>query len=220
MYLWGLASSAATSFVGEFGDWNDGFLKPRRAAVVDMLARIGMSPDVVFIVSKISEAEYNTASALGMTDDDQRGGIAATFDGRRIVHRFYHKIPGMVAIHPGSQDMTAAHEFSHAFSSYSNGYITDLYRDNDLYCHGTVVLNRKLGRPIPTEFAKYNGKSYRSDMTRNSIGYDCLRSYNPEPTDQAALALMDDYWESPMKARHDKLTKQFVMDRIAAKVSR
>jgi hypothetical protein len=219
MYLWGLPSNAATSFVGEFGLTN-GFLKPRRAAVVDMRASIGMNPDVVFIVSRISEKEYQRASALGTTDDDQRGGIATTFDGRTIVHRFYHKIPGMVAIHSNSRDMTAAHEFSHAFSSYSNGFITDLYRDNDLYCHGTVLLNRKLGRPIPREFARYNGKTYLSDKHRNGLGYGDFKSYNSELTDRTAPALMDDYWGNPLKARHDKMTKQFVMDRIAAKASR
>ena len=112
----GLPSNAATSFVGEFGLTN-GFLKPRRAAAVDMRASIGMNSDVVFIVSRISEKEYQRASALGTTDDDQRGGIATTFDGRTIVHRFYHKIPGMVGLHSNSRDMTAAHEFKVMLSS-------------------------------------------------------------------------------------------------------
>jgi len=160
------------------------------------------------------------SSALGTTDDDARGGISVKYDGGTITHRFYHKIPGMVAIHKNTADMTAAHEFSHAFSSYSNGFITDLYRDSDLYCHGTIVFNRKIGRPIPDNFAIYNNINYLSDKTRDSLGYGDLKSYNSELVDATVPALMDDYWGAPITARHDRMTKAYIMDKVAAKVSR
>jgi hypothetical protein len=220
MYIEGLKPDSSTSLVGEFGPAIDRWLKPRRGAVVEMLANIGMNPDVVFVVSKSSDT--TVASALGATDDDERGGIPAAFDGRPITHRFYHKIPGMVAIHATPDDMTPAHEFGHAFSSYSNGFVTDLYRDEDKYCHGTIVLNRKVGRPIPDNFAEYQGITYLSDKTRNSLGYgkEVATSYHSELVDPRRPALMDDYRERPMKALHDKMTKAYIMDRITAKVSR
>lgn len=222
MYIDALKPSDSTSLVQEFGvHASDLFLKPRRGAVVNMLANIGMHPDVVFIVSKVSDV--STASALGMTDDDSQGGIPTTLDGRKITHRFYHKIPGMVAIHSDdNSDMTAAHEFGHAFSSYSNGFITDLYRDADLYCHGTTVLNRKMGRPIPNDFGEYHGLTYLSDKVRNSLGYGSMTSYHSELADPGRVALMDDYWKAiPIRSSlHDKLTKAYILDRIAAKVSR
>jgi len=218
MYIWGLPSNGTTSMVGEFGPGLDRFLKPRRDAVVGMLANIGMSPDIVFVVTNSSTC--SRSSALGTTDDDTRGGVPVTYDGGTITHRFYHKIPGMVAIHKNTEDMTAAHEFSHAFSSYSNGFITDLYRDSDLYCHGTIVFNRKIGRPIPDNFAIYHDVNYLSDKTRNSIGYGNMQSYNSELADATVPALMDRYWDGLMKSLHDKMTKAYIMDRVAAKVSR
>src|SRR5262245_46840272 len=227
MYIEGLKPSSTTSLVQEYPPYStDRFLKPRRSAVVDMLANIGMNPDVVFVVSKSSDT--TVASALGATDDDDRDGLPATFDGRTIYHRFYHKIPGMVAIHAQRDDMTPAHEFGHAFSSYSNGFVTDLYRDHDLYCHGTIVLNRKVGRPIPDNFAKYGNTTYLSDKTRDHLpgGYRNMRSYHSELVDQnnpaQRPALMDDYRKArpPMSSLHDKMTKAYIMDRIAAKVRR
>jgi hypothetical protein len=220
IYVWGLPVESATSLVGDFGGIFTGFHKPRRDAAVEMLANIGLNPDVVFIVTKASRRRR--AYALGTTDDDTRCGIAATFDGAKIYHRFYHKFPGMVAIRTDGKDMTPAHEFGHAFSSYSNGFVSDLYRDEDKYCHGTIVLNRKVGRPIPDNFAEYHGVTYLSDKTRNSLGYGDMTSYHSELVDPNRPALMDRYFEArpPMTSLHDKMTKAYVMDRIAAKVSR
>jgi hypothetical protein len=220
MFISGVPVSDATSFAGEQGGIFGRFLKPRREAVVTMLAGIGMNPDIVFIVTQARRC--HRAGALGTTDDDTRGGIPASFDGRIIYHRFYHKIPGMATIHVRNDDMTAAHEFGHAFSSYSNGFVTDLYRDSDEYCHGTIVFNRKVGRPIPDIFAEYNGTIYRSDKTRNSLGYRDFKTYNSELVDPRRPALMDEYRETvtPLSSRHDKMTKAYVLDRIAAKVSR
>jgi hypothetical protein len=79
-----------------------------------------------------------------------------------------------------------------------------------------------VGRPIPDSFAEYHGVIYLSDKQRNSLGYDpdCPTTYHPELADPTHPALMDNYHEGGMLSLHDKITKAYVMDRIAAKVSR
>jgi hypothetical protein len=216
MYISGVPLNGATSLVGEDGTTGSDIIQARRDAVVRMLPHVGMNPDIVFLVT--NSPTHDRAWSNGTTDDDDRGGIAAKYDGKTITHRFYHKIPGMVAIHIDAESMTAAHEFGHAFSSYTNGFVTDLYRDGD------VQFNRKVGRPIPNKFAGYRGKAYQSDKTRNALGGypDNWKSYHSELVNSAQPALMDDYPNAidPMLALHDKMTKAYIMDRIAAKVSR
>ena len=214
MYISGMAPGASTSLVAEDDVPSSNYVLPRRDTVVAMLASIGMNPDIVFLVTK--SPQYYLAHAWGTTDDDSRGGIATTYGGVTINHRFYHTIPGTVALNVVNDQMTAAHEFGHAFSSYTNGFVTDLYRDGD------AKFNRKVGRPIPNTFAEYGGTSYLSDKQRNSLGYnpDCPATYHPELADPAQPALMDNYHEGVMLSRHDKITKAYVLDRVAAKVSR
>lgn len=114
--------------------------------------------------------------------------------------------------------MTPAHEFGHAFSSYTNGFVTDLYVDGD------VQFNRKVGRPVPDAFANYNGANYASDKARDSLGYPAnWTSYHSELADPASPALMDNFWYAkggPLNSRHDRLTRNYLVDRILAKVSR
>ena len=214
MYISGMAPSASTSLVAEDNVPYSNYVLPRRDAVVAMLASLGMNPDIVFLVTE--SQLYYLAHSWGTTDDDSRGGIATTCDGMAITHRFYHTIPGTVALNVINNQMTAAHEFGHAFSSYTNGFVTDLYRDGD------AKFNRKVGRPIPNAFAEYGGINYLSDKQRNSLGYDpdCSTTYHPALVDPAQPALMDNYHEGVMSSQHDKITKAYVLDRIAAKVSR
>jgi hypothetical protein len=217
MYVWGLPINSASSLVGEHPVRGSDALLPRRDAVVAMLAYLGLNPDIVFLVT---DSSYTRAWSIATTDDDSRGGVAATYDGATIYHRFYHKIPGMSAINTRSSTMTAAHELGHAFSSFTNGHIADLYVDGG----GCVGFNRKYGRPIPNDFAGYQAATYVSDPTRAANGgYESgWTSYHPEPTDPSEPALMDDYHYTtlPMLCLHDKITKAYILDRIAAKVSR
>jgi hypothetical protein len=218
MYVWGLPINGPNSFVGEYIG-GSGFLWPRRDAVKTMLAYLGLNPDIVFLVSNSSSV--TNAHSLATTDDDTRGGIAATYDGRTIYQRYYHNYPGMSAINTSSSDMTAAHEFGHSFSSYTNGHVADLYQDLTLL---GFQFNRKDARPIPNDFAGYNGTTYLSDQARGALGgYPAgWRSYHPELTNTAQPALMDDYHNTtlPKRCLHDKITKAYILDRIAAKVSR
>ncbi len=220
MYVYGLVSNSATALAGEDGAAGSTIISPRRSAVPPFLSYIGLNPDIVFIVSRSNT--HTRASAYGTSDDDNRGGITAYYNGRVIVHRYYHLIPGMAAINvqqkPIDNAMTAAHEFGHAFSSYTNGFVTDLYVDGD------IQFNRNVGRPIPDVFGTYNGASYASDKARDSLGYPAgWMSYHSELADPASPALMDNFWYAkggPMNSLHDRLTKNYLLDRIVAKVSR
>jgi len=227
MYIWGLPINGASSFVGEDIISGSDYLLPRRDAVTAMLAYLGLNPDIVFLVSNSPSVKY--AHSLATTDDDTRGGIAVTYDGQPMYHRYYHIYPGMSAIHalspaipPAQTVMTAAHEFGHSFSSYSNGHIADLYHDRPLT---GFQFNRKVGRPIPYDFAVYKtAPPYLSDQARGALGgYPATwTSYHPEPTNAAQPALMDNFPKaSPLtKCVHDKITKAYILDRIAAKVLR
>jgi len=215
-YVWGLVPNGATALVGEDGATGSTIISPRRDAVPRMLDYIGLKPDIVFVVTK--SPTHNRASAYGTTDNDNLGGVSAVYDGKAMVHRYFHTIPGMAAMHVTSDGMTAAHEFGHAFSSYSNGFITDLY------VSGNVAFNRKVGRPIPDVFCTYQGKTYSSDKQRDGLGYPGnWTSYASELIDPSRPAMMDNFWYAtggPLKSQHDKLTRAYQLDRIAAKVSR
>ena len=215
IFVSGATPNDASALVGEDRLLGSRYVLPRRDAVVRMMASIGLNPDIVFLVTNSST--HDQAHAWGTTDDDSRSGIRALYDGRTIFHRFYHKIPGTVALHTSNGKMTAAHEFGHAFSSYTNGFITDLYRDGD------AQFNRKVGRPIPNNFGSYQGNTFKSDKTRGPLGGyepELRTTFHPELMDPAQPALMDNFHDGGMLSVHDKITKAYIMDRIAAKVSR
>ena len=215
MYVWGLAPGNATALVGEEDFTGTGIIVPRRDQVPPMLRYLGVNPDIVFIVT--NSPTNSRASAYGTTDDDGRPGDPFSYDGHRMYHRYFHLIPGMAAMHTTSSALTAAHEFGHAFSSYSNGFITDLYVDSG------VAFNNKLGRPIPNIFANYKGVSYASDKVRDGLGYpEEWESYHPGLIDPARPAVMDNFWysEDGITSRHDRITKRYTLDRVEAKVFR
>jgi hypothetical protein len=215
-FVSGLDVTAATSLVAEDSVPGSAIIAPRRDNVRRFLDFVGMHPDIVFLISR--SPTHDRASAFGTTDDDGRPGVRATYDGRTIFHRHFHKIPGMAALHQTSRGMTPVHEFGHAFSSYTNGFITDLYVDGD------IQFNRKSGRPIPDGFCAYGGATFLSDKRRDGIGYPAeWRSYHSEVPAPDVPALMDNFWLAsggPMTSRHDRLTKTYILDRIAAKTSR
>jgi len=136
-----------------------------------------------------------------------------------LFHRYYCRIPGTVAIHANATSMTALHEFGHALSSYSNGMVVDLYVDSG------PALNCKTGRPIPPKFAIYDTAQNASDPKRDSLGYPSgWKSYHCELIDPGFPGLMDDYWQAPdhipEHSQHDRITRQFLSDRVRAKIGR
>jgi hypothetical protein len=203
---------------------NSKLVKANRDAVPRMLKHLGVDPDVVFILTR--SQTHNRASAWPATDDDRRSGITFDYDGRPMVHRHFHLIPGMAAVHVTVKSMTPAHEFGHAFSSYTNGFITDLYDDRHSQAFNKKYRN-SANDPIPPEFAKYNKQPFASDLNRDSIAYEAgWKSYHPGLTDTHVPALMDNYFMTrlehggEMSSVHDVLTKRYILDRINAKVTR
>jgi hypothetical protein len=222
LFLPGLPAEDANALVGQ--DSVSNLLISRRPAFNPFLARYAhlVAPfthqaDIAYAVSK-SES-HTRASAWFTSDDDGQPGVNFTLDGTTLVHRYFHHVPGMVALHATSHSLTALHEFSHALSSYSNGSVIDLYIDN------VSGVNNKRGRPIPAIFAAYNSTTLATDPGRGSLGYPSgWQSYHCELHVPTFPAVMDNYWLAPggvpERCEHDKITRQFLIDRVQAKMAR
>ena len=215
LFVTGLEVADANSLVAQ--DSMSNMLVARRTAFTPFLARYGLAADVAYAIS--ASDTHTRASAWYTTDDDGRGGVPFTLDGINLSHRFYSLIPGTIAQHSSSTSLTALHEFGHALSSYSNGMIVDLYVDSG------PGANNKRGRPIPGQFAVYNGTSFASDSTRDGLGYPAgWQSYHCGLIDPALPAVMDNYWLAsggvPNQCQHDEITRQFLLDRVRAKLGR
>jgi hypothetical protein len=212
----GLPLADPNSLVAQ--DPSSNLLIARRAVFRAFLAARSLNADVVYAVSK--SGTHTRASAWFTSDDDAQAGVPFTLDGQALTHRYQCLIPGTIAIHSASTSLTAVHEFHHAISSYSNGSIVDLYVDSN------SALNCKRGRPIPFNFATYNGTAMASDMTRDHLGYPPgWQSCHCELIDPNVPAIMDNYWmaappSDPNACENDRITRQFVADRVRAKLSR
>jgi hypothetical protein len=182
----------------------------------------GHVADVIFAVTK--SGTHNLASAYPIKDDTSKGGVPFTLDGNNLNHWFQNLVPGAIAIHSSASTLTALHEFGHAASSTSDGFVTDLYRDNPSAPSNTV--NFKVGRPIPDNFAKLDNAQFASDKKRDGLGYPrAWTSYHCQLNDASRPALMDNYKNAPqlseqLRCRHDRITRQFLLDRIKAKTQR
>lgn len=182
----------------------------------------GHVADVIFAVTK--SGTHNRASAYPINDDTSKGGVPFTFDGNNLNHWYQNLVPGAIAIHSSASTLTALHEFGHAASSVSDGFVTDLYVDNPSTASNTV--NFKTGRPIPANFAKLNSTQNTSDTARDGLGYPASwTSYHCQLNDASRPALMDNYKNAPklseqIQCRHDRITRQFLLDRIKAKTQR
>lgn len=209
----GAPVTAANALVAQ--DALSTMLIARRTEIAAFLAAAGLQTDVVYAVS--ASTSHTRASAWYTSDDDTRPGVPFVLDGAALTHRFHPRVPGTIALPVASTGPTAAHEFLHAVSSYTNGMITDLY------VNGTPALNCKVGRPIPVTFATYDGTTFRSDPTRDHLGYPASwHSFHCELINSAMPAVMDNYWLSPapIACENDQITRQFVFDRVRAKISR
>lgn len=216
LFVSGLLPQHSNSLVAQ--DGASVLLVARRAVFMPFLSASGL--DVADVVYAVSQSEsHSRASAWFTSDDDGQGGVSFDLDGGTFYHRFFNTIPGTIALHSTSNSLTALHEFGHALSSYSNGSVVDLYVDSG------PGLNNKNGRPIPPKFDTYNGSAMASDSTRDGLGYDVgWTSYHCELLDPNLPAVMDNYWKAgdgvPEHCQHDRITRQFLMDRLRAKISR
>lgn len=206
-----LPVDSAHSLISEEAD----LLVPRRDLFQAFLSSYDLQSDISYAVSQ--STVNKRAAAFSATDDDARPGVPFTLNGTTFHHRHFDLIPGSIGIHTTSASVTPLHEFGHASSSYNNGEIADLYVDN------RDTLNNRRGRPIPPDFAVYNSVTYLSDRNRGGRGYPAdWASYHCELHDTGVPALMDDYWvgNSPERCQHDKITRQFLRDRILARLAR
>lgn len=215
LFVTGLPSQDANSLVAQ-DDVSD-LLVARRSVFRSFLAGFALEADVVYAVSE--SASHTHASAWYTTDDEGSAGVSFTLDGVTHFHRFLNLIPGTIALHARSSSLTALHEFGHALSSYQNGSVVDLYADSP------PALNNKQGRPIPSHFTTYNGTAFQSDLSRDGLKYPPgWQSYHCELNDPTLPAVMDDFRMASLgnriKCQHDKITRQFLLDRLRAKISR
>lgn len=215
LFVAGLPAQDANSLVAQDPDSN--LLVARRTTFRPFLVRYGLDADVSYAVS--ASPTHTRASAWFTSDDDGKAGVGFTLEGVSLTHRYYCLIPGTVAIHATANSMTALHEFGHALSSYTNGMVVDLYVDSN------PGLNCKTGRPIPPQFAVYDLAALASDPLRDTLGYPApWTSYHCELNDPGFPALMDNYWQAPdhipEHSQHDKITRQFLSDRVRAKLQR
>jgi hypothetical protein len=222
----GLPAQAVNCLVAQ--DHSSYLLVPKPAAALAFIRTYaaGEEVDVVFAVS--GSRTHDRASTYLTQDDPQSGGVPFALDGRSLVHHFLSREPGTAAIHvdPANHDsLTPLHEFQHAISSYQNGRVIDLYVDNTAatVAAGSPSVNCKVGRPIPAAFSTLDGAAHASDSTRNGIGYPpAWRSYHCELFDASRPAAMDDYYQGvpDIACQNDTITRQFVMDRVHAKLLR
>ena len=220
--IWDTAAGvdSASALVGQDGVSN--ILVARRNAIKALAGNYQIHGasffvDVAYAVS--SSSTHTRASAWFTTDVPGSAGVPFGLDGSSFTHCYYNDIPGTIAIHSSVSDVTPLHEFQHAISSYTNGSITDLYVDSN------PAVNCKVGRPIPANFCVYSGATYASDLSRDGLGYPSTwKSYHCALIDPRYPAVMDDYYSAstgnPLDCQNDTATRQFVTDKILAKMGR
>ncbi len=232
-----LRQSADTSFIMEPRS------RDRPKLLPDFLKNYKETADVLDCVT--ADTKWNRMSAWFTTSSGS--GTSYTRDKKTYSHDPDVKIPGSFAdtIYPfynnSGDKMITIHEFMHAMSESVNGRIVDLYNDGFGFGKGFEV-NKKSrptdqpgstpGSNIPAVFGEYEGDDYNSDtpkqiyLGRGGLGYpgsdgaNITASYGPELQDTTNPNLMDNFpaGTAPDHSRLDKLTYQWVLDRIKAKI--
>lgn len=190
----------------------------------DFVRRYWEDPDIVFCVT--DSAVYTRATAWPSTDDNGRASTAFAYDGVARAHGHFTDIPGAAALSTNMDmtGLTAIHEFLHAASDFNNGWIDDLYVDDQrtVFC-----VNKKFrttaGSTIPANFGTYEGVQYASDTARDGLGYPATwRHYQAAPRNAAVPNLMDDFWQPTTSTNCllDGLTYEWLRDRLNAKIMR
>jgi hypothetical protein len=204
---------------------------PRRRPAAEFLRRYGVAADVVFVIH--GSRTHRLASAQYTTDDPARERLEYTYDGVRRVHGLFAAVPGGAAL---SIDLShgwpiALHEFAHAVSECQTGQVIDAYVEKGDY--PDTIVNKKYrkrkGQRVPKRFGTYGvgdrpPQEYASDPDRDGLGYPkAWTSYHPAPLEPSEPNLMDDYRQAqidPLKCRFDRLTYQWLWDRLWAKANR
>lgn len=218
-----------TAFVGLHS--SSRLLIARRRVIAAYLRGLGLTVDVAYAVT--GGSSLHTRASAWPADDDLAKPTTpfqitspATGLTQQLVHAHWVDRPGTVAIHHTATSLTAVHEFGHAMGSFQNGQVLDLYVDT-FHPLGVNKRTPRVPPPAPPVFAGYGlapppTRTFRSDQTRTPIGYPPnWATYHPgKPGAQPAS--MDNYHHGtpPMSCVHDHLTEAFLLDRLAARMSR
>lgn len=201
------------ALVGQHRESN--LLVARRDCINNFVKRHEVYADVVYAIS--ASRSHQRASAWATTDDVASGGRPFTYDGTPLTHCFRPSIVGTVAMHVTASGLTAVHEFQHAIGSFQNGEITDLYVDS------APAINCKRKPPAPVNFCDLGGTIHAVDPTRDHLGYPAAwSSYHCALHAPARPAIMDNYRRTTMSiaCENDTVTREFVLKRVRAKLSR
>ena len=206
-------------------------MRPRRRAVPAFLERHQVAADVAFVIH--GSTSHRMASVQFTTDERSAKQVEYTYDGVKRVHGLFPAVPGSVAL---SIDLLhalpiALHEFAHAASECDTGRLIDAYVDGG--DDPETMVNKKYrkqpGDPVPPQFCTYVIGSgppacYMSAMARGQDPYPATwTSYHPEPLDPSQPNLLDDYLHArvnPAKCRFDRLTYDWLRERLWAKAHR
>jgi hypothetical protein len=215
---------------------NSNIVGPRSLDLPDLLNNfIGKYQEKADIVVAVSKFNFR-CSAWFTTDDT--AGTDYTIEDQSYKFGTNVKSPGsfgdtiyLLPENRGYDMLTPIHEYLHAMSEKDRGRITDLYEDSYLSIDVNVNKRKKSGDSIPGTFGKYNNKSYNSDapagsyVGRGGLGYPGSEgikyTYGPELVDKGACNVMDNFTSSTIdytRCRLDKLTHQYVYDRLTAKI--
>lgn len=232
-----LTNDADNSLLRKGANFNtDNIVGPRSIDLPDLLnnflGKYEEKADVVVAVSKL-----NFRCSAWFTTDDTTG-TEYTLDDNTYKYGTNIKSPGSfgdtIYLLPENRKydkLTPIHEFLHAMSEKDRGRITDLYEDSYYSSDINVNKRKKSGANIPAVFGKLDNMSYNSDTPgggytgRGGLGYpgaDGINTtYGPELVDNSSCNVMDNFTRSTVdstKCRLDKLTHQYVMDRLKAKI--
>jgi hypothetical protein len=222
-----LAADPANSFVyarspNAWGD--ERFALVATQPLRSFLQREGLAPDVVYVVHDV--AAHPRPTAVPGIDDLTGPKRTLLVDGKPRVIGAFARSPGAVALSAGADQSlpTAMHEFGHAASDASSGWVMDLYDDKP---PGSTTINKKRRPPgttaLPATFGVCDGESFTTAPDRwPGKGYGTWLSYHPSRVEAGQPNLMDNYGAAADKrrCRFDRLTLKWLGARLDFKMAR
>lgn len=210
-------------------------LVPRSVQISEFVKnRLKIVADVVFILTGSRQSQRPSAKP-GVGDRHKPYNIFSieiSSLSRQYRHCHWPVHPGTVAFHFADRAFTAVHEFTHAVSTYNANHENDAYdRDGiitDLYVDNQYGINKRFPRSMPPikYFAHYikDKRKTLHRIDRKSLTHPPdWDSYHCAKAEKRLPAIMDNYLYASQdmhKCRHDTITRQFVLDRVAARMSR
>jgi hypothetical protein len=199
--------------------------------------QLSIKPDVVFAVSRGRAPSGYLLAEPAVDGPFADRGVPFQLDGAFLHHPYYCQIPGGVALAMDqlsgpTAGLIALRALCGALGSDKNGFVMDLPTLSAQYANGTkpkaLPVNARYktegALEIPGFFANYNGKSYASRNARDGqIVVSDL--YTSELLPGGSINLLDDFLIAFDRADNgvvvtDKLTNDFLFDRLLTKIAR